>query len=672
MEWLVGHVIGRLRIDRLIENHRTRARETLRQQWEEASRGPTQDYALFDPARRVEVRYDLLPDILMPDLGVPPANAVVGAPFQVGASLSEIAQSTAPVIVIDHSLDYFAGQRAPQREEMVENVGVAQPPLMREPSLPQDRSPDAIAHDLRARVGELSAALESLRLGPQSQLIRQRTSQVSALLIEAQTQLQHLEARLAFPTLPAAPTAPVITQGQPQAPPTSGARLSERGRWLAHLVLAIAILFTALRSTLADDIQFVVDQAARQVRVLTNGAETPKSQLTAVVYQPAGRRHISYYNNGRMSELFVQLLPADDPVRKGLGLPDRGADDGQRLVDMGIYNIREYYLPLENQRDIDNTIKILRQVKLRYGMRVIAGHWAGRWALPGSPALNVDSPQAREAVRQSVKRMVELYGREDWLLYWDIGNENNYTIPAGMSLETYYRFMDELAAMVRKTERTLGVSHPILLGNGGLTAREARLIAMLTYFSGLGINAYPNMDFATEKLLGDASGAKDIFDLSPLPVVITEAGVWNDSPSDPRQSQYLRSWWAVLANTAWHAGFTVFSAQNEPWKVAETKRPGEGKFGILGTAFERQGGFRGFEGNYTPKPGAPEVSVPLRLNLPRTQPAKSSAADNQPDNLPVEEPPRQIANEWVTPLTEPIEMPVKSAPVETKPLIPGV
>ncbi|MGH7198842.1 MAG: twin-arginine translocation signal domain-containing protein, partial [Candidatus Omnitrophota bacterium] len=132
-------------------------------------------------------------------------------------------------------------------------------------------------------------------------------------------------------------------------------------------------------------VEFAVDKTKGIVKVKVGGKVLEKEDLTAVVYQTtAPDRHISVYaQEGRIHELLAQLLPIKE-----------GGKDLARIFkeEMRIKNIRLYYLPLQNADDIRKTKEILNRVHQLYGIRVMAGHWAGLWNLPGSPELSADTP----------------------------------------------------------------------------------------------------------------------------------------------------------------------------------------------------------------------------------------------------------------------------------------
>lgn len=293
-------------------------------------------------------------------------------------------------------------------------------------------------------------------------------------------------------------------------------------------------------------------------------------EVQGIVYQPVpDGRHINDFRNN-YAGLFKALLDEQDG----------GQGHARMLSEMGVTTIRVYELSTTNQADIEAVKAIFRQAFEQYGITVVVGNWAGLWT----------NPNDRDAIREDVRRMVEAYKDEPWLLGWMIGNENNEWIQDGifgtrinMNRQEYFQFMDELAAIVQSVDP----DHPVMLGNRGLSDEEARLINQhATHFDALAMTSYTA-----------PAGFRSILDAADrinLPVIISEFGRSAGNPAEVgEQLGYLNSITALLhqnraggSGTGGVVGFFIFEFTNEKWKAADSGNPREAQFGIIGNGFD--------------------------------------------------------------------------------------
>lgn len=155
--------------------------------------------------------------------------------------------------------------------------------------------------------------------------------------------------------------------------------------------------------------------------------------------------------------------------------------DGRLMQEMGVNTVR-IYKTADNPEEVRQVIRDLYEL---YGIRVVLGHWLGFWEFP-SPLYGEESFQER--IKQEVLEMVRLYKDEPGVLFWILGNENNYSClgqinpwstdqidketdpqkQKQMRFKIYYSFVNELAKEIHKIDP----QHPVALGNGELIGLE--------------------------------------------------------------------------------------------------------------------------------------------------------------------------------------------------------
>lgn len=237
--------------------------------------------------------------------------------------------------------------------------------------------------------------------------------------------------------------------------------------------------------------------------------------LNGMVYQPVpfGRHIDDYVSKNNFQELFKALLP------KEMG----GLDQGSQLHDLNVNFIRIYQLSTTNAEDISGIKEIFDFIYDKYGIRILLGNWAG---------LHRD-PNDFEAIKRDIEAMVRIYGKEEWLLAFLIGNENNYFhnngilrnehTPEDLRLELstidYYNFMNSLAKIAKNVLKEIGIQKPVGLGSGEIFPYESEaVIQEIKDYDFIGYNGYRTPDRMNDylKLL--------IMRGISLPVLITECG----------------------------------------------------------------------------------------------------------------------------------------------------
>ena len=151
--------------------------------------------------------------------------------------------------------------------------------------------------------------------------------------------------------------------------------------------------------------------------------------------------------------------------------------DGELMKKMGINTVRFY----QAGQDPDQVRKVINDLYSLYGIRTIMGHWLGFWNYPTPFYADEDF---RNNVKKDVLSMVCEYKDEPGVLFWVLGNENNYSfsgrvnawssdeIDALSNLSSqinerariYYSFVNEIA----KAIHDIDPNHPVAMGNGEL------------------------------------------------------------------------------------------------------------------------------------------------------------------------------------------------------------
>lgn len=152
--------------------------------------------------------------------------------------------------------------------------------------------------------------------------------------------------------------------------------------------------------------------------------------------------------------------------------------DGALMKKMGVNAVRLYAVG----RDARNTKAVIRDLFEKFGIKTAVGHYLGFWEWP--PA-NYGDPVFAERMKTEVLQMVEEYKNEDGILFWIIGNENNYSFDQGVrawstpeteslpplearraKAKIYYSYINDLAKAIKKIDP----NHPVVMGNGELAS----------------------------------------------------------------------------------------------------------------------------------------------------------------------------------------------------------
>ncbi|MFC1509403.1 glycoside hydrolase family 2 TIM barrel-domain containing protein [Candidatus Omnitrophota bacterium] len=245
--------------------------------------------------------------------------------------------------------------------------------------------------------------------------------------------------------------------------------------------------------------------------------------------------------------------------------------DFQLLKEMGCNTIRLYHHALNKNKEL------LRDLYDNYGIMVIMGDLLGAYTV-GSGAswydgTDYENPEQRKNMMESARKMVEEFKDEPYILFWMLGNENNYGVAnnAKEKPASYYSFVNEVAKMIKSIDR----DHPVGICNGDLL--------FLDIFG----KHSPDVDiYGTNAYRGKYGFGKSFWgsvnDICDKPVIIAEYGCpsymkeKSGHIAEEKQAEYLKgSWEDIQHNSARHRGVgnaiggILFEWLDEWWKAYE-------------------------------------------------------------------------------------------------------
>ncbi|MFH1776065.1 MAG: glycoside hydrolase family 2 TIM barrel-domain containing protein [Candidatus Omnitrophota bacterium] len=259
--------------------------------------------------------------------------------------------------------------------------------------------------------------------------------------------------------------------------------------------------------------------------------------------------------------------------------------DGQLMKEMGVNTIRIYnpgddYFALQ---------EVITELYLQNGIRTILGHSLGFWDYP---AANYADAEVRKKITGNVLTMVKAFKDVPGILFWNLGNENNYSFDgrinswssaeidkldtpqkrSDMRAKIYYKFIDDLAKKIKRIDP----DHPVALGNGEshyleIAHQQCRAVDIL------GCIVYRGKSFG--------SFFKEVKRKCDRPVVLTEFGAdaYNaqiNKEDQRNQAVFLKLQWQEISNNRADfiegegncLGGTIFEWTDEWWKHSESDR----------------------------------------------------------------------------------------------------
>ncbi len=240
--------------------------------------------------------------------------------------------------------------------------------------------------------------------------------------------------------------------------------------------------------------------------------------------------------------------------------------DAKILKDLGVNTLRAYH-HLYNK-------ELFRQLHKEFGFQVLCGDVLGGYAV-GSGAswangTDYSNPKQQRNMLESVRKMVEEYKDEPYILMWVLGNENVYGVGsnAGKDPKSFYQFVEKAAALIHKLDPT----RPVAIANGDLLGLDL-------------VQQYcPSIDvFGANAYHGEQGFGRHFFqevrDTLDKPVLISEYGTcayaenFTQKQAEDYQAMYLaNNWEDIEAHMAGRGmgnalGGVLFEFLDEWWKA---------------------------------------------------------------------------------------------------------
>jgi beta-glucuronidase len=210
--------------------------------------------------------------------------------------------------------------------------------------------------------------------------------------------------------------------------------------------------------------------------------------------------------------------------------------DFRLLEKMGVNTLRLYHHEYNR--------RLLQDLYKSFGIRVMMGDLLGAYTVGSDVEWDAGTDYRDDAQRrrmlESVRQMVETEKDQPYILFWVLGNENNYG-NANNSREfpdAYYSLVNQAARLIK----SLDSDHPVALANGDLLFIE-KAAALCPDVDIFGVNAYRGRHG-----MGD-SFWQDVAELWGKPVLITEFGCpayhryRSEAEAEDLQAEFLKGNW---------------------------------------------------------------------------------------------------------------------------------
>ena len=258
--------------------------------------------------------------------------------------------------------------------------------------------------------------------------------------------------------------------------------------------------------------------------------------------------YIDKNNNG--------VRDADEPV----------VGDAQLLKEMGANTLRAYHHLYDKE--------LFRRLYKDYGFYVLCGDLLGGYAVDSgatwTDGTDYKNPAQQEKMLDGVRKMVEEYKDEPYILMWVLGNENVYGVGnnSGKDPDAFFELVDRAAELIHQ----LDPSRPVALANGDVLDLDV-IKEKAPHIDVFGANVYRG-----EQGFG-RSFFQDVRDQLDKPVLITEFGApayaedYSQKEAEAYQAMYLANNWEDLeAHMAGHGvgnalGGVLFEFVDEWWKA---------------------------------------------------------------------------------------------------------
>jgi beta-glucuronidase len=287
-----------------------------------------------------------------------------------------------------------------------------------------------------------------------------------------------------------------------------------------------------------------------------------------------------YDNNGKIDGPYDAYVDANRNNQKDAD--EKAVGDFKLMKDMGVNTIRLYHHEALNK-------DLLRDGHKNYGFMYLMGDYFGMYA-KGSKAewasgTDYTNPEHRKNMLDSVRRMVEEYKDEPYILMWVLGNENNYGVPqskdssgggcrAKLQPDAYYAFVNEAARLIKSLDPQ---KRPVAVCNGDTLFLD-KCAAKVPDVDVYGANAYRGEQ-------GFGTLWQDVADVYGKPVLVTEYGCsafkrgGETQQMEEGQAKYHRGNWKDIESNLSGSGAgnalggVVFEWTDEWWKAGVKTDP---------------------------------------------------------------------------------------------------
>ncbi|MDR1695644.1 MAG: hypothetical protein LBR69_03310 [Endomicrobium sp.] len=284
-----------------------------------------------------------------------------------------------------------------------------------------------------------------------------------------------------------------------------------------------------------------------------------------------------FNNNGIVDAPYESWVDANRNDKQDPG--EENVGDFALMQKMGVNTLRLYHYPDFNK-------ELLKDGYEKYGFMYMVGNMLGMYGVDSGAewfkGTDYTDPAQQKNMMDSVRKMVEEYKDEPYVLMWVLGNENNYGtvgtegVFAGTSNQAqsqpdaYYKFVNECVKLIKSIDPQ---QRPVAICNGDvyLMDRCAKNAPDLDIY---GANAYR----------GEAGFGplwQDVMHMYQKPVIVTEFGCpayandWSAARIEQGQASYhAGNWNDIEDNIAGVAGGfgnalggVIFEWTDEWWKA---------------------------------------------------------------------------------------------------------
>jgi beta-glucuronidase len=284
-----------------------------------------------------------------------------------------------------------------------------------------------------------------------------------------------------------------------------------------------------------------------------------------------------YNNNGIIDGPYEAWVDANRNNRQDSN--GKPVGDFALMKEMGINTLRLYHYSGINKQ-------LLKDGYDNYGFMYMIGNFLGMYGVDSGAewfsGTDYTDPKQKENMINSVRKMVEEYKNEPYVLMWVLGNENNYGTVAGVEdksvgtsnqaqkqPDAYYKFVNDCAKLIKSLDPQ---QRPVAICNGD--------VYLLNYCAK---NA-PDLDIYGANAYRGEHGFgllwQDVMNEYGKPVVITEYGCpayaegWSVANIEVGQAKYHKGCWndiednlaGVDGGVGNALGGVIFEWTDEWWK----------------------------------------------------------------------------------------------------------